>query len=253
MIETSVMYVSTQTSVNVLRIAPTATATGIRTAGSVPKTKRRITIAPRPPTRASTRTLPLPPPCELASSSGSCPVTSTLTPDGHPRGGRANVLDAARRRERRRTRRVDLFEGRVPVLGDVHEVVRREIRACPGAGHCRSRPLHRGFDRTALRRVTGRAEDDDVRRPDPGPERLQRALVRLVGGLTRDREALVPPLRDLARGEHAEERERDPGEDDLPPVTGDDVCETSQHGSPSEVRYDWRLQAAPELVGQLAA
>ena len=31
------------------------------------------------------------------------------------------------------------------------------------------------------------------------------------------------------------------------------MCETSQHGSPSEVRHDWRLHAAPELVGRLAA
>ena len=33
----------------------------------------------------------------------------------------------------------------------------------------------------------------------------------------------------------------------------DDVSETGEHGSPSEVRHDWRLHAAPELVGQLAA
>jgi hypothetical protein len=38
MIETLVMYVSTQTSVKVLRIDEIATASGIPTAGSVPKT-----------------------------------------------------------------------------------------------------------------------------------------------------------------------------------------------------------------------
>ena len=81
-------------SVNVLRIAAAATAIGIRTAGSVPKTKRRITIAPRPPMIASTRTLPLPPPCVLASSSGSWPVTSTWIPAGSPRAAAARTAAA---------------------------------------------------------------------------------------------------------------------------------------------------------------
>ncbi len=40
-------------------------------------------------------------------------------------------------------------------------------------------------------------------------------------------------LRDLARGEDAEEREGDPGEDDLPAVPRYDVSETSQHASPN--------------------
>jgi hypothetical protein len=57
MIETSVTYVSAQTSVNVLRTAATATAIGIRTAGSVPKTNSRITSAPRPPITPSSGTL----------------------------------------------------------------------------------------------------------------------------------------------------------------------------------------------------
>jgi hypothetical protein len=76
MIETSVMYVSTQTSVNVFRIAAAATAMGIKTAGSVPNTNSKMTIAPSAPTTASRRT-PGPPvaPFELASSSGSWPVT----------------------------------------------------------------------------------------------------------------------------------------------------------------------------------
>ena len=95
MIETFVMYVSAQTSVNVLRIAPAATAIGIRIAGSVPKTKRRITMAPRPPITASRRMLLLlPPPCELASSSGSWPVTWTWIPDGSPRAAAARTSAA---------------------------------------------------------------------------------------------------------------------------------------------------------------
>jgi hypothetical protein len=71
--------------VNVLRIAATATTIGISTAGRVPKTNRRITSAPRPPIRASSSTLGPPlPPCELASSSGSWPVTFTVVPAGRP-------------------------------------------------------------------------------------------------------------------------------------------------------------------------
>ena len=94
MIETFVMYVSAQTSVNVLRIAAAATATGIRIAGSVPKTKSRMMIAPRPPIIASTRTLPPPPPCVLASSSGSWPVTWTWIPGGRPRAAAARTAAA---------------------------------------------------------------------------------------------------------------------------------------------------------------
>ncbi len=63
MIDTFVMYVRIQTSVNVLRIDATAIAIGINTAGSVPKTKNRITSEPRPPIIASVSTLgPCPPP-----------------------------------------------------------------------------------------------------------------------------------------------------------------------------------------------
>jgi hypothetical protein len=42
---------------------------------------------------------------------------------------------------------------------------------------------------------------------------------------------------DLPGGEGTEEREGDPGADDLPPVTSYDVCETSQHFSPSMVYH----------------
>ena len=57
MIETSVMYVRIQTSVNVFRIEATAITIGIATPGCVPKTNRRMTSAPRPPISASVSTL----------------------------------------------------------------------------------------------------------------------------------------------------------------------------------------------------
>ena len=72
MIETFVTYVSAQTRVNVFRMDETATASGIKTAGSVPKTKSRMIRAPRPPIIASSSTLgPPEPPCALASDRGS--------------------------------------------------------------------------------------------------------------------------------------------------------------------------------------
>ena len=50
-----------------LRIDATAITIGIRTAGSVPKTKNRITSAPSPPISASVSTLgPVPPPDEAS-------------------------------------------------------------------------------------------------------------------------------------------------------------------------------------------
>jgi hypothetical protein len=96
-------------------------------------------------------------------------------------------------------------------------------------------------------------EDDDVGRPDTGAEGLQRALVRFVGRLPRDGEALIPALRDLPGGEGAEEREDDLGADHLPAVTSDDVCEASQHPSPFELlpfeaTHGWRLRGAADLI-----
>jgi hypothetical protein len=72
-------------------------------------------------------------------------------------------------------------------------------------------------------------EDDDVRRPHTGAERLQRPLIRLVCRLARDREALVPPFRDLPRGVRAEQREDDPHSDHEPAVSRDPVGETGEH------------------------
>ncbi len=57
MSETFVMYVSAQISVNVLRIDAIAMRSGMTTAGSVPKTKRRMIVAPSPPMSASVSTL----------------------------------------------------------------------------------------------------------------------------------------------------------------------------------------------------
>jgi hypothetical protein len=63
LIETEVTYVSAQIRVNVFRIATAAIASGIATAGSVPKTKSRMTSAPAAPISASVRTLgPFEPP-----------------------------------------------------------------------------------------------------------------------------------------------------------------------------------------------
>src|SRR5207302_3889525 len=109
-------------------------------------------------------------------------------------------------------------------------------RARPRAGQHGGRPLHRGGDRRALGGVARGVEDDDIGRPDARPEGLQRALIRLVGRLTRDREALVPALRDLPGGEGAEESEDDPGADHLPAIPGDYVSATSQHYSPSRAK-----------------
>ncbi len=49
------------------RIAATATTSGISTAGSVPKTKKRITSEPKPPISASVSTLGPWPPSDEAS------------------------------------------------------------------------------------------------------------------------------------------------------------------------------------------
>jgi hypothetical protein len=95
MIDTLVRYVRPQTSVKVLRIDAIAMTIGISTAGSVPNTKRRITSAPRPPIRASSSTLGPPLfPCVLASSSGSWPLTSTVTPAGSPAAAAARIRSA---------------------------------------------------------------------------------------------------------------------------------------------------------------
>jgi hypothetical protein len=65
---------------------------GISIAGSVPKTKKRITRAPAPPISASVITLgPFESPPEDASSSGSWPVTFAVTPGSSPDRAAARV------------------------------------------------------------------------------------------------------------------------------------------------------------------
>src|SRR5581483_184511 len=101
--------------------------------------------------------------------------------------------------------------------------------------------LHRRRDCRVLRGVAARVEDDHVRWPDAGAEGLQRPLVRLVRGLPRDREALVPALRDLVGGERAEDREHDPDADDEPASTDDHVREPGQH-PPEDTALAMRCQ-----------
>ena len=64
-----------------MRIDVTATSSGMATAGSVPKTNRRMMSAPAPPISASVSTLgPPASPCD--SKTGSRPVRCTVTPVG---------------------------------------------------------------------------------------------------------------------------------------------------------------------------
>src|ERR1051325_3121171 len=62
-----------------------------------------------------------------------------------------------------------------------------------------------------------------------GAEGVQRPLARLIGGATRDREALVPAAGDLSGSEGAEERENRPGADHGPAVVVCHVCEAGEH------------------------
>ena len=95
MIETLVTYVSAHTREKVLRIAASAMAIGISTAGNVPNTNSRTMTAPSPPIIASSRTLDPPPePWVLASSSGSWPVTLTVMPAGRPVAAAARIVTA---------------------------------------------------------------------------------------------------------------------------------------------------------------
>ena len=127
---------------------------------------------------------------------------------------RPHLVDVHRRAEGRRLRRVDLGEGRVPVLRDVGAVLAgREVRRVARAGvdrrGCRDRLLDPGL----LGDVAVGVEDRHERRLLAGAEGLQRPLVRLVRRVARDREALEPALRHLARREGAEQRQHDPRRD----------------------------------------
>ena len=186
MIETSVRYVRIHTSVNVLRIDATAIAIGIATAGSVPKTKKRITSAPRPAINASVRMLgPLPP--DDASSSGSRPVRLAVTPGGVAFLSAARVsLMLVLAVEARYSGWVDRREGRVPVLRDVHRVAGGEERRRARAGIRPLRCRHRAGDAALLRHVAGAVEDRDERRLLARSEDPQRLLARLVRRSSRE-------------------------------------------------------------------
>src|SRR2546429_507347 len=80
-------------------------------------------------------------------------------------------------------------------------------------------PPHRLLDRRAPGCVAGGVEDDDVRWAHADAECLQRPLARLVRGLARDREALIPARGELAGGDAAEHRQHDPDADHRPAMT----------------------------------
>ena len=109
MIETFVMYVSAHTRLNVFRIEATAIMIGISTAGSVPKTKNRITSEPAPPISASVRMLGPEPP-----------------PEGRP----SRVRRAPRRQQRREGVRRESRPRREHALGRV--VPERRVQADEG-------------------------------------------------------------------------------------------------------------------------
>src|SRR5437588_3384821 len=76
-------------------------------------------------------------------------------------------------------------------------------------------------------------EDEHDRRRFAVSEGVQDLLVRLVGGVTRNRKLLVPPLRHPLRAECAERCQQNPGPDDEPPPAMDEVRESAQHHSAS--------------------
>ena len=161
-----------------------------------------------------------------------------------------DCLGAALGVDVRRAGRVELHEGRVPVVRDVRGAACREERARPRAGTCLERSFHRRGNRFALGRVALGFEHDDVRRAIAGPEPIERPLVRLVGRVAGDRERLEPTLRHLGGGEAAEDGERQPGQDDGLAVVGGGVSEASEHGNSfSKDSPQDRLRAAsPQSV-----
>jgi hypothetical protein len=72
-------------------------------------------------------------------------------------------------------------------------------------------------------------EHGDERRLLARAEGLHGLLVRLVGGVARDRERLEPAMGDARRREDAERCEEDPHADDQLAVAVDDMSEARQH------------------------
>ena len=82
---------------------------------------------------------------------------------------------------------------------------------------------------TVVTSSPGRREDRHERRLLARAERLQRALVRLVGGVAGDRERLEPAVAEPAGGRPAEHREHEPDPDDRPAAANRETCERGEH------------------------
>jgi hypothetical protein len=116
------------------------------------------------------------------------------------------------RAEARPSRWIEGREGDVPVARDVGEAARREV----GRAAERRELLRDTRERLAGGRALGHvaldAEHGDVRGLRSRAEDAERALVRLVGRVARNRELLEPALRNLLCGERTENREDDPAD-----------------------------------------
>ena len=181
------------------RIDATAVSSGIATAGSVPNTKSRMISAPRPPISVSPRIDgPLScSPCWPRLFNGSSPVTCTVAP-----GGRGPGQRCARLRSRRWSvpkpgvpgRKISAnvvclsFETYVSLPVEKNELERAPgFAAIAASGAPSSTP---GVFVTSPFVVTTATSGAF----ETAAEVLQRALVRLVGGVAGDRERLEPAL-----------------------------------------------------------
>ena len=200
MIETLVMYVSTQISVKVFRIDATATRSGIDTAGSVPNTNSRMTRAPTPPIK------------RLGQHAGPARRAALRVVEGVAsghvrlyarRGSRlergADVLEARVRAEARPAGRIEGRERRVPVARNVGEASGGEVGRGAKRRELLRDPRQRLAGRRALRHVTLDAHHGDVRGLRSRAEDVKRPLVGLVGREAWNRKLLQPALRNLLR------------------------------------------------------
>ena len=87
----------------------------------------------------------------------------------------------------------------------------------------------RGPDSLLLGPVALDREQPHVRRLGAVAERPERALIRLIGRIARDRELLQPAGGDLLGRERAEDRQHDPGADDGLAMVDDEAGETLEH------------------------
>src|SRR5215208_7298068 len=138
---------------------------------------------------------------------------------------RADALDLDVRRESGLSRWIDLGKGRVSVLGHVRIRTGREVRARTRPGIDGSASFDRGGYALPLRHVPARAVHGDERRLLAAAKRLQRSLVRLIGGIAGDRERLEPAVRESRGAEEPEEQEGYPGDDDPAPAPDDEMGE----------------------------